>query len=144
MVVAEGRRLEDLSRAEWTSRAMRLDEENDFLAKLSAIAPREMLKVRKGQPRNYRAYLFLQDAAAIFEWVTYTKKATREVSRDDGTEIGPFFQFASTLWVAVFGRAAGLPAAMKIWASGRKRYGEQSPVMANIALRHPTWGIFER
>jgi hypothetical protein len=137
MVVAEGRRWEDLSRAEWTSRTIRLDEENDFLAKLSAIAPREMFKVRKGQPRNYRAYLFLQDAAAIFEWLTGTQ-ATREVSRDDGTEIGPFFQFASTLWPIVFGHAPGLQAAMKIWASGRKRYGEQSPVMANIALRHPT------
>jgi hypothetical protein len=142
-VVAERRRWEDLSRAEWTSRTTRLDEEHNFLAKLSAIAPRASFKARqRGQPPNYRAYLFLQDAAAIFEWVTCTE-ATREVSRDDGTEISPFFRFASTLWVAVFG-AAGLPAAMKNWASGRSQYDERSALVANIDLRHPTWGIFER
>jgi hypothetical protein len=143
MIVAEGRRPEDVSRAEVANRITRLKEERDFLAKLSAIAPRESWKPRRGQPRNIPAYLVLQDAAAIFEWLT-GKKATREVNRDDGTEVGPFFRFASTLWPEVFGKGvAGLPAAMKNWASWRSRYDEQSALLGNMNFRHPSWGVFE-
>jgi hypothetical protein len=144
MIIAEGRRREDASRAEVTNRITRLEEERDFLAKLSAIAPRESWKPRRGQPRNIRAYLVLQDAAAIFEWLT-GKKAYRAVNHNNGTEAGPFFRFASTLWPVIFGKGvAGLPAAMKNWASARSLYDEQSALLGNMAGRHPSWGVFER
>jgi hypothetical protein len=31
---------------------------------------------------------------------------------------------------------------MKNWADARGKFGEKSPLIANIGLRHPTWGIF--
>jgi hypothetical protein len=98
MIIAEGRRPDDVSPAECADLTRRwLDEEADFLAKLGAIKPREFWKQKRGQPRNIAANLVLRDIAAIFEWVTGIK-AARVVDRIDGAETGPFFQFASTLW----------------------------------------------
>jgi hypothetical protein len=142
MIIAEGRRPEDVSRAEYAVRIRRLDEERDFLARLAAVAPTEFGKRESGQPRNLHAYLVLQDAAAIFEWFS-GMKAARGVDRTSGTETGPFFRFASTLWPLVFGKNRGLPAAMKNWALWRSQYDERSALITNIGLRHPTWGIFE-
>jgi len=137
---AEGRSLNEVSRSTWADLTRRLDEESHFLAKLAAIAPEGWRKRGSGRPRNFAAYLVLSDAAAIFAWYT-GKKATRVVDRSDNTETGPFFRFAGTLWPVVFGRDIhGLPAAMKNWAQERSRY---SPLIANIDLRRPTWGIRE-
>jgi hypothetical protein len=134
----------DKSRSEFKAVANWLEQEPGFLEKLVATNPREFWKPKRGQPRKLRAYLVLQDAAAIFEWLTSTK-ATREVSRDNGTEIGPFFNFASTLWPTIFENGvAGLPAAMKNWAKWRSAYKEQSPLIVNLALRNPVWEILER
>ena len=144
MIIADGRSLLSISRAEFTRGTTRLTEERDFLAKPGAIAPREFWKLGPGQPSNLPAYLVLQDAAALFEWLTGTK-AARGVDRIDGSESGPFFRFASVLWPVVFGKGtAGLPAAMKNWAQWRSRYHERSELISNMALGHPTWGIFER
>jgi hypothetical protein len=40
-------------------------------------------------------------------------------------------------------RDEGLSAALKNWADGKKKFADGSPVMANIALRHPEWGLFD-
>jgi hypothetical protein len=130
----------EVSRSEWANLESRLDEESDFLAKLAGIAPREVWKLGRGQPRNLAAYFVLQDAAAIFAWFT-NEKAAREVDRIDHTETGPFFRFASVLWPVVFKRGIwGLKATMKNWGEQGSR---PSALIANIDLRHPAWGIFE-
>jgi hypothetical protein len=97
------------------------------------------------RPPTITANHVLQDAAAIFEWLTKTV-ATRETDRDTHSEKkSAFFRFASILWPVVFRKGtAGLPSAIKNWAGWRKEFGEHSPLIKNIALRHPTWGIFER
>jgi hypothetical protein len=121
----------------------RIEDEGRFLTPL-AEAALQTWKRGPGQPRNIRAYLVMKDIAAIFEWLTNIE-ATRQVDRISGVEAGPFWQFAAAIWPVVFGEADdGLPAAMKNWSSYRKRYGERSALIANIAMRHPTWGIFER
>jgi hypothetical protein len=137
MLQAEG----DSSRTRWAELSKRLAEERDFLARLAAM--REIRKPRPGQPRNYAAYIVLQDAAAIFEWFTGTK-ASRVVDRIDNNETGQFFEFASALWPVIFEKSVqGLPSAMKNWAQGRKRHDEASALIANIALRQPTWRVYE-
>jgi hypothetical protein len=143
MLRAKGRSLDDTSRSELAELYSRLDQESYFLTELAAIAPKKTRKLGSGRPRNYAAYLVLLDAAAIFEWFT-GKKAARGVHRRDATETGPFFRFASVLWPLVFGKGIqGLPAAMKNWAQARSRYHEESGLIANIAYRHATWGVFE-
>jgi hypothetical protein len=133
----------DKGRSEFKAIAARLEQESDFLEKLVAIDPREFWKPKRGRPRNLPAYFVLQDAAALFEWLSGIM-ATREVSRDDGTETGPFFHFASILWPTIFGNGVvGLPAAMKNWARYRKQFDERSALIANVALRHPAWGLYE-
>jgi hypothetical protein len=144
MIIAEGRRQREISRTDFDALTRRLDEELHFLARLAAISPKQYWNVRRGRPRNVPAYFVLQDAAEVFEWFS-GRKPTREVDRIEATETGPFFRFASILWPVVFGRGAvGLPAAMKNWGLARLRYRERSPVIANINLRHPAWGVFER
>jgi hypothetical protein len=134
----------DENQSEFRALATWLEQESGFLEKLVAVDPRGFWKPKRGRPGNLPAYLVLQDAAAIFEWLTSTK-ATREVSRDDGTETGPFFHFASTLWPTIFRNGVvGLPAAMKNWADWRSAYNEQSALIVNLALRQPVWGLFER
>jgi hypothetical protein len=143
-IVAEKRRLEGVSRGDFANQAERLDEVQDVLAKLAAFSPSQFLKSRPGQPRNLAAYLVLQDAAAIFEWFS-GRKAARGVNPIRGAEAGPFFRFAAALWPAIFGKGiAGLPAAMKNWASARSRFNERSALIANMAMCHPEWGIFNR
>lgn len=120
-----------------------IDEAPRFFCKLAAISPRQFWNLGRGNPRNLTPYLVLQDAAAIFEWYT-GKKATRNVDRVTGKEIGPFFNFVSALWPIIFkNKTVGLSAAMKNWERGRLQYGERSPVIANISFRHRTWGVFE-
>jgi hypothetical protein len=143
------RRVEKRKHVSWSERLdfrKRMAEQNEFLTKLTGIAPAKLWNMNRGQPRNDTAYLVLRDAAEIFDWFT-GKKAARGVNRDDHlrrAEAGPFFRFASVLWPVVFKKGTqGLPAAMKNWAQGRLRYKEQSALIANIRLRHPTWGIFE-
>jgi hypothetical protein len=143
MIIAEGKRPENVSRTEYSDRQAQLRQLADYLAKLSAINPKYRT-VSRGQPRNIAAYQVLQDAAAIFEWLTDTR-ATREVDRIEAIDTGPFFRFASVLWPVIFRKGvAGLPAAMKNWAAWRSKYDEQSALIANIALRYPAWGVFER
>jgi hypothetical protein len=129
----------------------RLKDEDDFLRKLAAATARlideldESLSRRR--PRNIRAYLVMMDVAAIFEWLT-DRKATREVNRDDHKETGPFWHFAEAVWPYIFGKGRyGLSSAMKNWATWHKatwhkRCGEESQLIRNIAMRYPTWGIF--
>jgi hypothetical protein len=134
----------DKNRSEFKAIVTWLEQEAAFIEKLVAVDPREFWKPKRGRSRNLPAYLVLQDVVAIFEWLTRTK-ATREVSRDNGTETGLFFDFASTLWPTIFGNGVvGLSAAMKNWAEWRSAYNEQSALIVNLALRHPAWGIFER
>jgi hypothetical protein len=91
-------------------------------------------------------YLVLQDLAAIFEYVTGAA-ASRRVRGEDhpeaGKDYGPFWGFAAVAWRIIFGSNKGLSAALKRWAEARHRYDEASPVIANLALHHPEWRIYE-
>jgi hypothetical protein len=99
----------------------------------------------RGRPRNVASYLVMLDLEAIFEFATDTTAERRVHGKDHpdyGGEYGPFWDFASTAWGVIFGSATGLPAAMKSWATARSEFGERSPLIANMALRHPEWRIF--
>jgi len=91
-------------------------------------------------------YLVLQDLAAIYEYVT-GEIASRRVRGEDhpeaGRDYGPFWDFAVVAWRIIFGSNKGLSAALKRWAEARHRYDEASPVIANLALHHPEWRIYE-
>jgi hypothetical protein len=123
----------------------RLKQEDDFLRKLTAATLRlsEEDERSRGQPRNIRAYLVMMDIAAIFEWLT-DRKATREVDRSNKKETGAFWHFAAAVWPHVFGRGSyGLSSAMKNWGTGHSRFGEESQLIRNIAMRHPEWGVLD-
>jgi hypothetical protein len=144
MVVAEGRGWSNVSRANFEGRVAPLDEEREFLSKLSATEPPPFWKPKAGRPRNLRAHLVVRDAAEIFEWYT-GKKAARGVDRSDTSESGPFYRFVALLWPEIFGKVTlGLGAALKNWALARSRYNERCPLLLNMDLRHPTWRIFDR
>jgi hypothetical protein len=99
----------------------------------------------RGRPRAVAHYLIMMDLAAIFEYLT-RKRATRSVRGEDhfayGAEYGAFWDFAQATWPAIFKSTNGLKSAMKNWAVDRVRYGEASPLIANMHLRHPEWGLF--
>jgi hypothetical protein len=135
---------EYLSKTEYARQRERLAEVTKYIADLGTIAPEVFWPLKGPRPPTITAYLVLQDAAAIFYWLTETMP-TREVDRANGSEIGPFFGFASILWSVVFGKGTtGLPSAIQNWAAWLKEVGEHSGLITNVALRHPTWGIFER
>jgi hypothetical protein len=123
------------------------EEMRHYLRKLSAasVAAEQLWRQSRGQPRNNAASLVLMDIAAIYEWLT-GRKASRQVIRGYRADTGPFWKFAAAIWPPVFGSGReGLSAAIKNWASARKKRlkGTRSPLLANVALRHPEWGIFE-
>jgi hypothetical protein len=125
--------------AEINSLIQRIKDENDFLRRLATSAPNAWKRGR-GQPQNITAYLVMQDAAGIFRWIT-NKKASRALDRVSGEATGAFSQFAAAIWPVVFGSDDGLPSAMKNWAKYQKLEG--NALIANMAVRHPTWGLFK-
>jgi hypothetical protein len=139
---SEERKFSAMSKAEHELLLRRISDEIAFLRILRQAAL-QAWKRKRGGPRNITAYLFLQDAAALFEWLT-DKKATRGVDRIDNSETGPFWRVVSVLWPLMIGTKGGLPSAMKNWAAARNKFGERSALMANMHLRHPTWGVFKR
>jgi hypothetical protein len=144
MIVADGQRLTPAERAK---RENQLHEMQGFLRKL-ARASGESAKIwnrGRGQPRNDAASLVLMDIVVIYVWFT-GNKATRQVDRDTHKDTGPFWTFAAAIWPLVFDDGVyGLSAAIKNWDSARKKKlkGTRSPLLANIAMDHPGWGIFE-
>ena len=144
MIAADGRRL---SATERTRAEHHYQEMTDFLGRLpsASMAAAKIWKDGRGQPRNNAASLVLMDIVAIYEWLT-RRRASRQVSRDDGADTGPFSNFAAAIWPPVFGKGDhGLSAAIKNWNSARKNRlkGTRSPLLANIAMRHPAWRILE-
>jgi hypothetical protein len=117
-------------------------EASQYIAELGALEPEVYWPLKGARPETITAYFVLQDLAAIFEWLTETR-ATREVDRDTHSEKNsPFFRFASILWREVFGKGTtGLPSAIKNWSTWRKEFAEHSGLIANLAMRHPAWGI---
>ena len=113
----------------------------DLIAASSSISKRS--QSGPGRPPNNIAYVALLDIAAIFEWVTL-RKASRLVDPVRGVETGLFYLFASAIWPLILQRADdGLPAAIKKWASARRKFGERSALIANIDMRHRLWRVFD-
>jgi hypothetical protein len=63
-----------------------------------------------------RNYLIVLDLAAIFQLLS-GKLPTRQINQDTGRDYGPFWNFASGIWPAVFESSSGLAAATKRWAA---------------------------
>jgi hypothetical protein len=119
----------------------KLKDQREFLRELEAVASdlAGIFKRTIDQRRNTPAYRVVLDIAAIFEWLTNTK-AVRRVERGPDT----FGEFARSIWPVVFERGDdGLESALKNWAKHTKKYGDASLLIANIALRHPAWRVFE-
>jgi hypothetical protein len=129
-------------KAELEQRKQDLDNVVTFLDRVVSLQPGALWASGPGQPRNIIAYLIMRDIAAIYEWGT-GRRASRQYDAYEEKESGPFWQFASAVWSAIYGTEDGLSAAMKNWASYRAQFGEESALIANIAMRHPSWGLFE-
>ena len=143
MILADGDRLTPTVR---TNAENKIQEMRDFLTRLSFMSAEsaKVWKKGRGQPRKLAASTVLMDIAAIYEWLT-NERATREVDRDTKKDTGPFWKFAVAIWPLVFGNGQhGLSSTIKNWADAvkSKLSGTRSPLLANIAMRCPTWGIF--
>jgi len=144
IIMTRGQLPHEFRQADFRQKFAELDQYSQFVTDLTNIKPKEFWKLGRGQPRNVKTYLVLQDAAAIYEWAT-GETATREVDREAGNEVSPFFKFASILWPTIFENGvAGLKAAMKNWAAWRKKHDERSALIRNISLRHREWGLLDR
>jgi hypothetical protein len=120
-----------------------LAEQRVFLIELirAVQSLRNMSKKRRGRPRNTVAYLVLSDVSSIFEWLT-GHEARRQVDRKNSEEVGPFYDFAASIWPPVFASGLdGLSAAMKNWAGSKHK---KSALIANIHSRQPSWRVFSR
>ena len=137
MMAVDGRKFDHSLLPEYTSL---LNDQIKFVAELSTMEPKNIRKkTGRGRPPNIPAYLVLLDAVQIFEWYTGLK-ATREIDRSSGNDTGTFWEFTSTLWPIVFGSIEGLSNTRKNW----EKFGEVSALIANINLRHPSWGVFKK
>jgi len=114
-----------------------------WLPKLAAAARDARLSCapQKGPARNNVPYLVLLDLAEIFEWVTSHKAPRTWFKSDPDEEPRWFHEFAAAVWPVIFGSDHGLSNAMRTWNVDRKEYRDQSPLIKNLALRNPTWGI---
>ncbi len=101
--------------------------------------------VTLGRPKG-ASYHILLDLGAVYQFVT-GEPPTRQVRGGDhperGKDYGPFWDFASAVWHAIFENGTGLSYAMKDFAAGQAQFHDYSPIIANMGLRHTEWGIFE-
>jgi hypothetical protein len=121
-------------------RQRKLEQLRQFAA--AARQASEFGRRGRGRPRNGAGYLVLLDLAAIYEWLV-GREASRQVDRVYHVETGPFWKFAAAVWPVVFASDDGLSHGLRSWASAHKKYGEVSPLIANMALRHPEWRLFD-
>jgi hypothetical protein len=126
--------------------ARRLDQDAARLSEI-AVAATQTAAIRKPLPMRHQTlvrYLILQDLAEISEYAT-GERASRKIRTEPhpqaGLEYGRFWDLASASWRVIFGSAGGLSSAVQSWAGVRTKHGERSPVIWNIALRHPEWEI---
>jgi hypothetical protein len=132
----------DAQRYHKAAEAIRQEPERLRQMAVAARDARRIWKRGRGRPRNLPSYLILRDLAAIYEWLV-RREASRTVSRTDHGETGPFWDFASAVWPVVFGSDDGLSYGLRSWAEARQKYGESSPLIANMYLRHPEWRLFD-
>jgi hypothetical protein len=98
------------------------------------------LQTGPGQPRNFTAQMVLLDLIAIYEWAT-GRTAGRSVDSISTKEVGTLWDFVASVWPLIFADGlAGLSAAMRRF--GDKKATETSPLLANMNLRFPEWGLF--
>jgi hypothetical protein len=140
MGIAEGQ--SDLEAMFSEENKRRLDESRDSVAIIAAAGKRPISKPSRGHPPYISSYLVMMDIAAIFEYLAEIA-ATRQVDRITHDEKGPFRDFAGAIWWVLFAGEDGFSAALKNWADGRKKHGDWSPLIVNIAMRHPGWGLFD-
>lgn len=97
---------------------------------------------RGPSPRPDRVHR-IEGLAEIYHYLT-GKKPARANHRIENLEYGPFFEFASTAWVSLFGTAEGFGSATKDWA---KQYaGVSRParwgLIHVVARQNPAWRLF--
>ena len=119
----------------------RLDDALHLITTIATAVKRPLQESRPGRPRNIYAYLVMMDISAIFEYLAGA--ATRQVDRNTREEKGPFRDFAGAIWSVLFATDDGLSAALKNWAGGRKKFADSSPLISNIAMRRPEWGLYD-
>ena len=110
------------------------------LASSAKAARSDLGKGRVGKPRKVAGALFVQESSEVFEYLTGTR-AEREVSRDTGSECGPFYEFTKLLWVAQRGAAHGLGNSLKQWAAFRRSGRSTSRVIVSLASLYPEFGL---
>jgi hypothetical protein len=122
-----------------------LEAAYEWLPRLAAAARDACLPYapKKGPARNDVPYLVLLDLAAIFEWLTGRKAPRAWFKRGPEEEPLLFHEFAAAVWPVLFDSDDGLSNAVRTWNDDRRTHGDRSPLMINLALRHPTWGIFD-
>jgi hypothetical protein len=121
-----------------------LESAYEWLPRLEAAARDACLPYapQRGPARNDVPYLVLLDLAAIFEWLTGQKAPRAWFKSGLEEERPPFHEFAAAVWPVLFGSDDGLSNAMRTWNDDRRKHGDRSPLIINLALRHPKWGIF--
>jgi len=118
----------------------RFETELEYLRDLITAIENISRPRRRGRPRNRVARRVILDLAAIFEYLTDTK-ATRQVDSVSHEESGPFQHFAAAVWPVIFGSDDGLAAALRNWDETRAKV--YSPVVYEMDLRNPEWGLFD-
>jgi hypothetical protein len=121
-----------------------LESACEWLPRVVAAARDASLRYapQKGPARNDVPYLVLLDLAALFKWLTGRIAARAWFKGGLEEEQPAFHAFAAAVWPVIFCSDDGLSNAMRTWNHGRRKHGDFSLLIINVALRHPTWGIF--
>ena len=97
-----------------------LDQLIDLVSRLIDGVGRIKKHEGPGRRANIMPIILVGELAMIFESVT-GKKARREIDRtadkNEPYETGPFHEFVFAFWPVIFRSDAGLPSALKKWAS---------------------------
>lgn len=114
--------------------------------KCLATADTSMPWRKRGAPLKVAAYLIMLDIQVIYEYLAGAP-AKRMVHNKDhgdaGKEYGPFWDFALAVWIGLHDSQSGLPSAIRNWAELSRRHNERSPLMENINMSRPEWGLFK-
>ena len=117
-----------------------LDDLIRLLAEIETALNEYVLKHKRirGRPRNFVPLLVLRDIAELFGWVMGIAPS-RQYDSHRSTETGPFYHFASAIWLVIFGNTNGLKSAVRSWGN-MKDENNRSALIHNMELDSAEYG----
>jgi hypothetical protein len=99
---------------------------------------------KRGRPREVPRVWLVRCTADVFEYLT-GHRASRKIRGEDhpdyGKPYGKFWDFASQVWIELYGSVSGLDDHMRQWVAFRRKGVIKTNFIRDLAASNPKWDL---